>query len=308
MLFRHSTTNFVLVTAIAAFSILATTAAGTKGLRKTSKRILQPTVGKNGNEKSAKKAPPKTCNNILQPRFDKNGNEKVYAGKTYQEWANYYQIWNYGFRAAVNPSLDPTGQFAYQNQPKGIFLIGGAVQPGVVRHITIPENTLLFAPFYSELVGYDVGNPAGNPSDPIVISELTKKLSVVGVSIPPNATLAQLFSLAAKTFCENVVFSSFSYNLDGCNLDPYQEGLIWTKPEDTFVLQANPDFHIPADNYDAVQCGYNGIYTPFAKGNHTFTFTGTVKSSNNTNLWNNAGPTFYPFTASFGGVVYITVV
>jgi hypothetical protein len=289
MLLRHCTMNFVVVT-VAAFSIIATTATASS-LRKL----------------SGTKPPRKTCKNILQPRFDKNGNEKVYAGKTYQEWANYYQIWNYGFRAAVNPSFDPTGQFAYQNQPNGIFLIGGAVQTGVVRHITIPENTLLFAPFFTKLVAFDVGNPAGNPSDPVLISKFTSKFSVAGVSIPPNATLAQLFSLAAETYCENSVFST-TYNLDGCNLDPYQEGLIWTKPEDTFVVPANPDLGIPANSYDAVQCGYNGIYTPLAKGNHTFSFTGTVSSSNNTNLWNNALTTFYPYTFKFGGVIHITVV
>ncbi len=290
MLFPHCTMNFVVMT-VAAFYIIATTATDSS-LRKL----------------SGAGDPCKTCNNILQPRFDKDGNEKVYAGKTYPEWADYWQIWIYGFRAAVNPGLDPTGQFAYQNQPNGIFLLGGAAQPDVVRHITIPENTLIFAPFFSELVAFDVGNPARNPSDPELISFFTERLSAVGVTIPPNATLAQLFSLAAKANCENLIISPFKFKLDGCDVDPYQEGLMWTKPKDTFVLQANPDFGIPANNYDAVQCGYYGIYTPLAKGNHTFSFTVTVNSSNNTNFWNNAGPFFYPFSSSYSGVIYINVV
>ncbi len=231
---------------------------------------------------SAKEKPPrKTCRNYVRQNRDKYGNENVYAGRTYEEWANYWVNWEFSFNATVDPSADKTGIYAYENQPGGVFLLAGSNgQAGIDRFITIPRDTPSFLPMTSNLVNF----LSGNASDPRLRLFFAATLPSVGINVTDNLTLAELSSLFAQSFCSNAIYN-IALRIDGCNIDPFQNGLIYTSPDRAFELQPNPDYGIPADNFDAVQCGYYAILAPLKPGNHTIHSVADEQPNNNTKFW-----------------------
>ncbi len=69
-------------------------------------------------------------------------------GQTYGEWGAGWMQWSLLSPAAVNPVLDTTGQYAYQDQPGGkvFFLAGTFGGPSVERSVTVSSDKALFFP------------------------------------------------------------------------------------------------------------------------------------------------------------------
>ncbi len=62
--------------------------------------------------------------------------------------------------------------------------------------------------------------------------------------------------------------------MNGCTLDPKQNGLIVTLPEHGFSLPALPDYGLYEALDDGAQAGYYALLAPFHKpGKHTIHFT-----------------------------------
>jgi hypothetical protein len=217
-----------------------------------------------------------SCNKDIPqilPAFTKGGKPISYGGHTYEGWAEQWWMWMFSFNNTVNP-LGNVSKYAYLLQPKGTFFLGF---DGSSLHLDIPKDTSIFFPIAGQLHWY---NPPGTDD-----AKGYEKVAMffLGTNINYNASLAEIsIFFAHLNFLANTTTYKLTLEVDGCKLDPYQNGVIATSLGEEFTLPSvfTSDNDALPGNFGAAQVGYWIRLAPFKKiGKHTIHFSASVTRS-----------------------------
>jgi hypothetical protein len=110
---------------------------------------------------------------------DRNPNPGVFPiafapfGNTYGEWSARWWQWLLSIPAAMNPSLDTTGEHCAEGQVGPVWFLAGTFGGSATRTCTVPPRKALFFSMLNAVFGAAVGDcEPTNPGVPCNVNEL----------------------------------------------------------------------------------------------------------------------------------------
>jgi hypothetical protein len=183
----------------------------------------------------------------------------------------------FSYNASVSPFLHNTPQTSqYETdllQPKGTFFLPASFGGTYVRRLRVPKDTTLFFTVLNFIHAFRYGLDDD-------LKYLQSELKLLGINAGNlKKTEANSILEATLLLTANMTNINTALEVDGCSLNPVQNGLIVTLPDHGFSLPVVPSLGIPP-NFYAAQAGFYVLLPPFRKpGTHTIHFSSYVNQS-----------------------------
>jgi hypothetical protein len=180
-------------------------------------------------------------------------------GKTYEEWAVAYRLWQSGIPAARNPALDVTGEFCGEEQSGPVWFLAttlGATDP-IVRECHVPAGKALYVPLMALF--------AWGPDD---IPDLIFILEAMAGIDTSTLTDEEILRAFVNWVIDDVI--DLTLVVDGV---PYQDLFSYRAESPVFNTPDTAlydDLGIPFSHPNiSVTDGFALILTPLSRGAHT---------------------------------------
>jgi len=209
---------------------------------------------------------------------------------------NAYTQWLLQFdRNNKGGIFDDTGIYANETQPVFFLVSGGNIsQPISVvnQSITVKRGTMILHTGFTYFNWIEANSSDTDPTDKANLSKTLlyiKLLETIGVKLLKTASLAEQSSIFVEAYVKQLNIKIAS-QVDGCTIDMFSQGLIYTKPEHVFPVPVNDFVGSTVNSFDGATSGYAVILRPLKPGKHTITVTRSARPNNNTKFWSIAPP------------------